>query len=280
MPAYDEILSFSSKTRFNDFRQSLVAHKKGMLSNGAFPRAMSIVYLNGGQDDIFQEGPKEPGKIFLRNGNVQSSGIVLDKNGTDRAISVLTANGTLKLLEDYSGMFRFVNPSDKETWGSATKLSVKRCISRNIEEMIKKTEINYRTHGDRLHYFVSGLVEIVESTGNTLYYPLFLFSCSELNKNTLRAEIEQTGFANFWLDKNVLSGLIASTLGNFEISLDDEFTTKLNMMSSKINNLQMSGYDSFKVDPEYSALTIVTGFEAEYIDPAWAKILEGINDAN
>jgi hypothetical protein len=48
-----------------------------------------------------------------------------------------------------------------------------------------------------------------------------------------------------------------------------------------MNDINLAAsYKSVKVDPTYMAFQIVTGFEAEYIDPAWTNILQkdGVDD--
>lgn len=276
MSAFDEILAYSSKEKFNDFRQSLVAHKRGTLSSGSLSSSMSVQYENNAsQADIPQDDSQTqntaPQKILLKSGKTPQPGIVFDENGTDRAISIVSNGGKLKLLDEFGDLLKFGNQGDKDNWLGAERKVKKRCLSRNVEELIKKTDINYRTHGDRLHYFVVGLVEI-KADAEWSRYPLFLFSCSDINKNSLETEIETTGFLNFWLDKNYLENNLTSSVGGYEINMNEKFASVLNNIAGKINNLQLSSFDEIKVDPKYSAIAIVTGFEAEYIDPFWERL--------
>ncbi len=274
MTAFDEILAYSSREKFNDFRQSLVAHKRGTLSSGAFSSSMAIQYAGSPAQEALLGDTAEnkvPQKIFLRSGRTPQPGLIFDENGTDRAIANISSGGKLKLLDEFGEYLRFSTQEDKDTWLQAERTIKRRCLSRTTEELNKKTDINYRTHGDRLHYFTVGLVE-VKVGGDKLKYPLFLFSCNEVNKNTLEVDVESTGFLNFWLDRNYLENNLVKTAGGYEINMNEGFASLLNTTISKINNLQLSTFDEIHVDPKYSAITIVTGFEAEYIDPFWEKL--------
>lgn len=279
MTAYDEILAYNSKGKFNDFRQALV-HARGTLSGGVFGSTMGMQYddpTTEENDELNTDEPivesKIPKRIYLKMGRTPQPGVVFDENGTDRALSNISNGGMLKLLEEFGNFLKFSTQEEKDNWLNAERTVKRRCLARNLEELNKKTDIYYRTHGDRLHYFVVGLVSI-KVGANTGNFPLFLFPCSEINKNTLEAEVETAGFLNFWLDKNWLENSLLSTLGSYEIHFNDTFASVLNSVTSKINNLQLSSFDEIHVDPKYSGISIVTGFEPEYIDPAWEKILE------
>jgi hypothetical protein len=280
MSAYDEILAYNSKSKFNDFRQSLV-HSRGTLSGGVFADSMGIQYdtpVNETEGDTDSDNDttvsKTPKKIFLRLRRTPEPGVVFDENGTDRALSNIANGGKLKLLDEFCNYLKFSSQEEKENWLESERPIKRRCLARNLEDLNKKTDIYYRTHGDRLHYFVVGLVTI-KIAKNTGKFPLFLFPCTEINKNLLEAEVETTGFVNFWLDKNWLESNLLRTLGKYEVHANDTFASTLNSITNKINSLQLSTLDEIHVDPNYSGVSIVTGFEPEYIDPAWDKILEG-----
>lgn len=275
MSAFDEILSHHSKDKFNDFRQALVSHRKGTLSSGTFATAMSALYeTNQQQENLLEEStPKKFSKIvFLKNGHTQQPGFIFDSTGTERALSIIANAGKIKLNEDFSNFLKFTKSDDKEAWLQADRANKKRCIAKNVEDLIKKTDINYRTHGDRLHYFVAGLVT-TKDKNQIDHYPLFLFTCSDISKQTLEVEAESTGFLNFWLDRNLLESTAAKALNGYEVNLDESFGSTLNSVAGKIAALQSAEFETITVDPKYSAITIVTGFEAEYIDPVWEKIL-------
>jgi hypothetical protein len=240
--------------------------------SGTFPKAMSLSYLAGADLSLPQNTNQVPDRLVVRVGGARQSGLVFDREGTDRALSTVSANGSLKLLEDFSGYLNFSGDSDRQAWEAADQRVKRRCLARNVDEMIKQTDINYRTHGDRLHYLVVGLVEVVDDKGISGDYPLYLFSCTDLNQGLLQADIEQEGFANFWLDRNVLSGTIALACDGYETSIDGGFASHLNTLCAKLNSLELPHLRSVKAIPSYSALTIVTGFDPEYIDPVWERI--------
>lgn len=290
MSAYDYILNFSNKSKLNDYRQALVSYKRGTLSNGKFCEGMSLQYkkdLPESQLPLQETIPlqetlpkdnkvdeKKPIKIYQQVGSVQNPGLVFSHSGTEKISRTVATGGSINIFEEFSDQIAFLHQEDQHAWVDLSKVEKRKCFSRNIEEMIKKTDINYRTHGDRMHYLVLGLIKILDIKGNSYKYPLYMFSCANLNKNTLIAEIEQEGFINFWLDKNMLEDNLLKINGSFLINLDENFASKMNMVSSKLTKLQLSPLESISVDPQYSSLSIVTGFEPEYIDPAWAKILE------
>lgn len=275
MSAFDDILAYHSKEKFKDFRQALVSHKRGTLSSGTFSESMTVVYDNDSiQTSMLDDGisPQIKKILFLKQGQIQHPGFIFDTAGTDRALSIVASNGRLKLHEEFSNYLKFRSQDDKDAWTQSDRVDKKRCIARNIDDLIKKTDVNYRTHGDRLHYLVAGLVTTRQ--GKLINrYPLFLFSCSDLNRHTLEAEVESTGFLNFWLDRNLLENTAVTALGGYEINLNEAFPSLINSVASKIGALQSPEFDEISVDAKYTALSIVTGFEAEYIDPVWGKIL-------
>jgi hypothetical protein len=275
MSAFDYILSYHSKEKFNDFRQALVSHKRGTLSSGTFSEAMSVLYDGDvAQTSMLEDVPARPIKriLFFKQGQTQHPGLIFDAAGTDRALSIVANNGRLKLHEEFAPYLKFKKQEDKDAWEQAERSARKRCIARNIDDLLKKTDVNYRTHGDRLHYLVAGLVTIQHGNKSD-HFPLFLFSCSDLNRHTLEAEIESTGFLNFWLDRYLLEGTAVAAMGRYEVNLDEAFPSLINTVASKLSALESSEFDAISVDPKYTALSIVTGFEAEYIDPVWDKIV-------
>jgi len=275
MSAFDDILSYHSREKFKDFRQALVSHKRGTLSSGTFSDAMAALY----DKDMVQTGLLEESTeriikkiLFLKQGQIQHPGLIFDTTGTERALSIIANNGRLKLHEEFAQYLKFHHQDDKDAWVQSDRSTKKRLIARNVDDLIKKTDVNYRTHGDRLHYLVAGLVTTRQGKLKN-QYPLFLFSCSELNRHTLEAEVESTGFLNFWLDRNLLENTAGAVLGGYEVNLNESFPSLMNNVASKLSDLQSSEFDEITVDAKYTALAIVTGFEAEYIDPAWGKIL-------
>jgi hypothetical protein len=281
MTAFDTFLAYSAQRKFNEYRQALVGHKKGTLSSGTFADCMSLTVTeeNG---TAFEDAagrqpsarPAEPVKLFQRVGKYQQPGFIFTLDGTEKSVSTIMNGGKLKLYEDFSQNLRFPDTAKRDIWESAPAAVRRKCIGRNVQDLIRKTDVNYRTHGDRLHYYVVGLVSITEKT-DIRRYPLFLFSCSDIDKNTMQVEVEASGFANFWLDKNYLGDLLFRTLKGYEVTIDDTFPGKANDIARKVSSLQSSAFDKITCDLTYSSISIVTGFVAEYIDPVWGKVLAG-----
>ena len=162
---------------------------------------------------------------------------------------------------------------DKATaWQQASTSLQKRLIARDIKQMIRKTDIQYRTHGDRLHYLVIGKVSTINQRERK-NYPLFLFTCESCDEKKQTAIIETSGFINFWLDQEIYDGEISRQLGQLEINIDDEFTQRIRTLASHLNKLTFADFQKVEVDPDFSLLGIITGFETEYVDRAWEKIL-------
>ena len=142
---------------------------------------------------------------------------------------------------------------------------------------MKKTDIQYRTHGDRLHYFVIGKVKTTERTRNSVenkVYPLFLFSCHETDQKRMTVEVEQSGFLNFWLDEKIFDGEISKALGGLEVTIDQDVAGKLTNIQQRINKLNITSVEKVEFDPSFSMIGIITGFETEYVDLAWKEILK------
>ena len=280
MTAFDTFLAYSAQKKFNEYRQSLVGHRKGTLSSGTFSQNMSLS-LSEENGTTFEDAqntmpakPPEPVKLYQRVGKYQQPGFVFTLEGTENAVGSIMSAGKLKLYEDFSRNLRFSDANKRDLWESAPSAAKRKCIGRNVQDLIRKTDVNYRTHGDRLHYFVVGMVSITEKN-DTKRYPLFLFSCSDIDKNTMHVEVEPSGFANFWLDKNYLGDLLFRTLKGYEVTIDETFPGKANDIARKISGLQSAAFDSISCDLTYSSISIVTGFVAEYIDPVWSKVLTG-----
>jgi hypothetical protein len=100
-----------------------------------------------------------------------------------------------------------------------SEINKKKVIALNIDWMIKKTNIYYRTLGDRLHYFTVGKITTGFEKGSIKHYPLFLFACSNVDEKKQKIEIETKGFLNFWLDKNILANEISKMIKGICISI-------------------------------------------------------------
>ncbi len=273
MSAYTDFLSKSSVSKFKDFRQALVSERsRGNLLSGNLADAMDAA-VKVSNALIFEVNQRQDiDKLFLKKGKADDWGFIFDMHGTEKALKYLTGGGALRLYDDFATHFRFKDDAKQEQWLSTSEIAKKKAIAANISQMIKKTEVNYRTHGDRLHYFTVGKVT-VWTKDEVARYPLFLFSCTSTNKRTYSVEVETSGFLNFWLDKAVLEYEVSKKIKGFEVALDETFPSVLNDIAQKLSAIELPDIDKLEVDPTYSSVGIITGFEPEYIDPVWKEIL-------
>ncbi|MFT7645140.1 MAG: hypothetical protein ACI9BF_000811 [Candidatus Paceibacteria bacterium] len=286
MTAYDYLLSRNSLKSFNEHRQVLV-NTRGTLSNGNLPTGLNIQYDKNKTENetLFTEDETEQQKIlkiYQRVGRAQHPGIIFDNSGGEEVLHMVQNSGKITFNERLNLKISFMNQKDKDRWVETSVSIRKTCIAKNFNEMIKKTDVYYRTHGDRMHYLVNGIIKVKDSKGDTKIYPLFLFSCSDLNKKTLTASVEQTGFINFWVDKMLFENEIQKSNNNsIEINLDSDYAATSANIAKTLNSLNLSSVENITIDPTYVALSIITGFESEYIDPAWQDILgnETINES-
>lgn len=277
--AYDSILEYSSAKQFGDFRRVLVG-SRGSIASGNLAKGLSLIFdknLDNQNDTLFNEYQvdRSPINIVQKLGGRNNPGLIFNKNGYEEVLRQIESRGELSLV-NLIDKLRFLKDSDEDIWENATDTVKRRCISKNLDKLIKETQVQYRIHGDRMHYLTIGLVEIETFQGKTERYPLFLFSCPELDLNKFNAQVDATGFVNFWLDKNVFDNEIGNKRSNnFEVTLDNEFANEVNTISQYMNGLNLSAkFKSINIDPSYMAFQIITGFEAEYVDPAWNKILK------
>lgn len=277
--AYDNILEFSNTKQFSEFRRILVGNR-GSIASGNLVKGLSLVYDKNKPDSnsFFEDEiiEKEPIGIWQKLGGYNQPGLIFDKSGYEEVLHQVEARGELS-LNNLLNRLRFNSNKDSDAWDKLSDSTRKRLISRNLDKLKKETDTQYRTTGDRMHYLTIGLVEVVDYQEKVANYPLFLFSCPELDLNKFSASIDQTGFINFWLDKNIFGSEIGRKVSNnFEITLDAGFANQVNTISEYMNNVNLSAkYKSVEVNPQYMAFQIITGFEAEYVDTAWAKMLEG-----
>lgn len=280
--AYDNILEYSSIKQFGDFRRVLVG-SRGTIASGNLVKGLTLIYDKNDSEqnaELFEDHTKDrtPVNIVQKLGGYNHPGLIFNKNGYEEVLRQVEVRGELTLTNLIDEL-KFAKESDESTWEKATGTVKRRCISKNLDKLIKETQVQYRVHGDRMHYLTIGLVEVETFQDKTERYPLFLFSCPELDLNKLSAQVDATGFVNFWLDKNIFGNEIGNRRSNnFEVTLDNDFASEVNTISQYMNSINLSAkYKSVKIDPSYMAFQIVTGFEAEYVDPAWAKILKEEN---
>lgn len=273
MSAYNDFLTKSSIHKFKEHRQALVSERsRGNLLSGNLADAMDASSKTSNSSLFDANQNLDIDKIFLKKGKADDWGFIFDIRGTEKALKTLTGGGTLKLYEDFVENFRFKDSVKREQWMGSSEAAKKKAMAANINQMIKKTEINYRTHGDRLHYFTVGKITISKKD-ELLRYPLFLFSCINTDRRNLRVEVETSGFLNFWLDKSILEDEISKKIKGFEVTLDESFPALLNDIAQKLASIEIPAVDKLEFDPTYSSVGIITGFEPEYIDPAWKDIL-------
>lgn len=291
--AYDDILSYSNLHKFADYRRVLVGNR-GSMASGRMPTAMRIVYgrnrmsgvfpiaLDGTQEmDEENHGSveeREPTDLVLDySGSRRTPGLVFRKDCFDDILRQILVQQDIRsqtLLEALC----FSSSTDRNTWELMPDKMKCRLLAKNLDKLNKETNANYRIYGDRLHYFIVGKVRTVDSSNVESFYPLMLFSCAKVDAQKMTISVDSTGFLNFWLDKNLLEDFFAKkNNSNFEISLDNDFRMRLNSIAMEINKMHFMNLKEVEVDPSFIGVQIVTGLEAEYIDPVWSKILEGID---
>lgn len=276
--AYDDILEYSGIKQFGDFRRVLVGNR-GTIASGNLAKGMTLIFdknTPGENGTLFDEIPtnKEPINIVQKLGSRNQPGLVFDKNGYEEVLRQVESRGEVSLTSLFDKI-KFTKESDEDIWQRSSDATKRRCLSRNLDKLLKETKPIYRMYGDNMHYLTIGMVEIETYQGGFEKYPLFLFSCPDLDIKKLSAKIDVSGFMNFWLDKNVFENEIGRKRhNNFEVTLGASFASEVNTFSTYMNDVNLAAaYKSVKVDPTYMSLQIVTGFEAEYIDPAWTKML-------
>lgn len=277
--AYDDILEYSSIAQFGDFRRVLVGGR-GTIASGNLIKGLTLIFDKNQyvRSDVLLETAQDMRKpigIVQKLGGYNHPGLILNKNGYEEVMRQIESRGEIS-INSLMDKLKFKTDNDEVIWSNLPESLKRRCITKNLDKLVKETQVQYRIHGDRMHYLTIGLVEVETYNNSSDRYPLFLFSCSELDVNKFKARIDLTGFINFWLDKNIFDSEIGKKLNNnFEVNLDSDLTKMINTISQWMNNINLSAkYKSIAVDPSYMAFQIVTGFEAEYIDPAWTKILQ------
>ena len=276
MSAFDDFLDRISLDKARNYREELVSNS-GTFISGKLPESMSLSgrARNGATvdwRDSLNKSQELHGLCLGESSYSNRFGFVFNSQGTERAMEKISAGGKLKLYEDFRNNF-LLHGEKEEIWNEAGDRIKKKLIQEDVREMIKKTEMQYRTHGDRMHYFVIGKV-VTHEKNERKVYPLFLFTCVNMDRDNLAAEIEQTGFLNFRLDKDKLDGVVSRYLGGEEITIDDKLAEKLNSIKLKLNNLNSDAFDAMEFDPLFSMFGIIEGFETEYLDPAWKEILK------
>jgi hypothetical protein len=261
--AFEELLSHSSLESFQKFKETLI--NRGNFSNGNFAKCMDVI--------LDKENNNSIKKIIVKKTSASTDeGFCFNNNGTLKAIEFIRNDSPLTLIGNnlsLSNFFLFDDSKKENLWRQAT--NKKSLIALNLRQLVKTTNVNYKTLGDRHHYFVVGKLTITEKA-KIATFPLFLFPCEEIDQKKQSVKVDEVGFINFWIDAKKLQNTISDKIGN-KIVIDDLFNVNLINIQHHLNSLRIPFLD-IKCDCTFSAISIVTGFEPEYLDPAWDKILK------
>lgn len=286
MAAFDEIINKNGSDNLISYRKVLVS-PTGSLISGSIPEYMDLTSRSRNRtlfDISSQEEadettrPEQLGALFIKKPGraTRDYGFVFDKDGTEKIMREIIAGNPLRISKDFLFHFRFENDRKAELWRAAKDTTKKRLIAYDLTQLKKKTDIQYRIHGSRLHYLTLGKVTatiLEQSKSQRMSFPLFLFDCVHTDHLKQIAEIEQSGFVNFSLDEKYFNSEIQKITGGLTIDADSTLPTRLNSIKSKIEKLEIPNVEDIHVDITFSMISIVTGFEAEYLDKAWEKIL-------
>ena len=173
--------------------------------------------------------------------------------------------------------FLFNSEKNAELWKQCNRQ--RSIVAKNIQAMMKETDVQYRTHGDRLHYLVIGKISFDYQKGYTtehVTYPLTMFSCQGERKYVekyLTLQVEKTGFINFVLDERMLDSELTKMNQGAQITIDKSLFDMLSKIQAGIPKLRFRDIENVEIDPSFSMIGVITGFETEYLDPVWEKIL-------
>lgn len=287
MAAYEELVQLIGK------KDIVKAHKDLVIRGGNFASGKLCEYMDLSArstrtktvfifDDEMEEDATEPsrlGKLFMRkiDTKTQDYGFIFNKTGTEKLIRNIATGSPIRLFDDFRDDFNFIDDNKEALWQKASDYTKRNLIAKNIMSMNNKTRIQYRTHGDRLHYLVIGKVVVMRQSGEKFereVYPLSLFSVQKSDPKTQRLEIESAGFYNFFLDENILDGELTRLLQTNEISIDSSIGSTLTKIQLRLSSINLPYIQSIKFDPTFSLIGVITGFGAEYLDKAWAEILK------
>ena len=283
MSAYDDFIGLiqGDKTVLKQYRRDLIS-SRGSLVCGKMPEFMTISVRE--EKTIAPDGTEEivrlPRRLFIRSSlkSGEEYGFVFNKDGTEKVVNQITNGQKIRIADEYMDDFKFLNDNTKQFWDELTNTKKRRLVSEDIDRMITKTNLQYRIHGDRLHYFVLGKVTIESSplNGKTKLvesFPLVLFSCLETDRMKMAVEVEQSGFINFWLDENKLDNAVSKVFKGVEVNMGSDLIRDLNTLQQQLSKTQFGQYDKVELDPTFSMIGIVTGFQAEYVDKAWEAMI-------
>lgn len=290
--AYDNILSYGNLKQFAEYRRVLVGNR-GSMGSGKMATSMVLTYSRkrARLDDVTidnqnslalfsgEDNDREPTDVNLDVGaSRKMPGLIFKKEAYSEILAQVLARQEVRIGSLLDTLY-FSKTGDEQKWQDLSAKVKERLVARNLDRLNKETNTNYRIYGERMHYLTVGRVLTRDEHDVTYNYPLLLFSCSKVDEQKLIVNVDTTGFLNFWIDKNILQDYLSKKLhDNFEVPLNPDLASSLNSLSTEINSMNFLNFKEIRVDPTFLAIQIVTGFEAEYVDPAWEKILEGVHN--
>lgn len=283
MGAIDFILQNVDKSYLKEKKKQLIS-PRGSIINGKIQQSMNLqkkvtsIFADSEEDTSEEEVQiaTEIRGISMVGGK---HGFIFNAKGTDKIMTKLSSsvNNELRLYDDFCEDLLFSNERNTELWLESNKQ--RSVMAKNIQAMMKETDVQYRTHGSRLHYLTIGKVSFDYTKGyktERMDFPLLMFECegdrSYIEKH-LCIGVEKSGFINFVLDERMLDGELAKINKGNTIALDGDLPAKLSEMQAKIEKMRFRDIDNLEIDPTYSRIGVITGFETEYLDPVWGKIL-------
>ena len=282
MGAIDEILNNFGPKFATESRKQLIS-SRGSIISGKLPESMGLsskisTIAVESQDGNAEPEVKSSTEVRSLNMGTGRHGFVFDRDGTEKIISrlITSPDGELRIFDDLKDNFLFSNEKQSEIWSQCNRQ--RSIIAKNIQAMMKETDVQYRTHGDRLHYLVIGKIGFdyqKNFTSEHMSYPLTMFSCQgerKIVEKYLIIQVEKTGFVNFVLDERMLDSELMKLNGGAQLTIDRELPNTLSKIQAIIPTLRFKNIENVEIDPTFSMIGVITGFETEYLDPVWEKI--------
>ncbi len=262
--AFTELLSNIKMEQMKMFRKNLIGN--GNFSNGCFIKYMDF---DVDKNEVIKKlVVKKTSKSGIETR--QDYGFVFNNDGTMKIINFIQNDSGFKISSLFDD-FLFNDNEKKEFWLNAPQKEKRFVVAHNIAKFNKRTNVNYKTLGDKCQYFAVGKL-ITKENKEVLEYPLFLFPCIDVDEQKQTIKIDDTGFFNFWVDLNILDNKLSNLFGQ-KIAMDNKFQSKLTNIQHNLNK-NLSPIKEITIDCTFSAICIITGFSQEYLDPAWEKILK------
>lgn len=282
MSAIDEILKNFGPKFATESRKQLIS-SRGSIISGKLPESMGLsskisTIAIESQDGNAEPEVKSSTEVRSLNMGTGRHGFVFDRDGTEKIISrlITSPDGELRIFDDLKDNFLFSNEKQSDIWSQCNRQ--RSIVAKNIQAMMKETDVQYRTHGDRLHYLVIGKISFdyqKNFTSEHMSYPLTMFSCQgerKIVEKYLTIQVEKTGFVNFVLDERMLDSELMKLNGGAQLTIDRELPNTLSKIQAIIPTLRFKNIENVEIDPTFSMIGVITGFETEYLDPVWEKI--------